>query len=304
MPRRRLTRTARSLTRAQIREGEIQVRWAGVRIRWVACVLALSAITSPAAAYVRSTVDGMPERLLFWPERTIPIELASASSMDVTPLELRGALDRSLATWTHAGGCTDMVLTDVGEALGTTTNLDGGAPDHHNRIVVRESDWPAILGPETIAITTVLSDRSTGAIVDADTDLNGVDAMFSASDPPPADHDDLQNTLTHELGHLLGFGHVGDPEATMFVSAARGETIKRDLAPDDVDAICETYTPGVRPPTTLPPRAPTCAMAPGSRPSPSCIAAALGLLALSRRRLVRARSHRAAHAAGKACGAT
>ena len=50
------------------------------------------------------------------------------------------------------------MLTDVGEAAALTTNLDGGPLDGRNRVVVRESDWPAIVGPETLALTTVLYD--------------------------------------------------------------------------------------------------------------------------------------------------
>lgn len=268
-----------------------------MRIYVAVWILALWAIASPAEAYVRSTVDGVPDRGIFWMDRAISIELASGSSMDVAPTDLRAALDRSLATWSHAGGCTDVVLTDVGDALGTTTNLDGGTPDHHNRIVVRESGWPAIVGPETLALTTVLYDRASGVIVDADTDVNAVTYTLSVGDPPPAAADDVQNTLTHELGHLLGFGHVGDPEATMYVSAALGETIKRDLAPDDVRAICETYPTGAPTPTTLPspPMPPSsCAVSRRGGALATWVAVMVGI-ALVRRRAAHG-AHRAARA--------
>ena len=223
-----------------------------VRSVFVVTLLVSLAIASPASAYVRTTVDGFPDRPIFWMDRAIGVELASGSSMDVSPADLRGALDRSLATWTRVGGCTDVVLTDVGEASGTTTNLDGGPLDHHNRIVVRETDWPSIVAPETLALTTILYDRSSGAILDSDTDVNGVSHAFSTSDPPPSDHDDVQNTLTHEMGHLLGFAHSPVPDATMFAMAAPGETSKRDLAADDLHAVCETYPIGAPTPTTVP----------------------------------------------------
>lgn len=256
------------------------------------------AIVSPARAYVRTTVDGFPDRPIFWMDRAISFELASGSSTDVTPTALRGALDRSLATWTRAGGCTDVVLTDAGDALGTTTNLDGGPRDHHNRIVVREADWPAIIGPETLAITTIVYDRSSGAILDSDTDVNAVMHVLSASDPPPPTADDVQNTLTHELGHALGFGHVTDPDATMFASAVLGETIKRDLAPDDVRAVCETYPTGRPTPTTLPPMpgASRCSVARGSH----FVSAWLALACLALTARAARGSRRAARAVGRA----
>jgi hypothetical protein len=257
------------------------------------------AIASPARAYVRTTVDGVPDRPIFWMDRAISIELASGSSTDVGAVDLRAALDRSLGTWSRAGDCTDIVLTDVGEAMALTTNLDGGALDHHNRVVVRESDWPAIVGPETLALTTVLYDRSSGAILDADTDVNAVAHSFSTSDPPPSDHDDVQNTLTHEMGHLLGFGHVGDPDATMYASALPGETIKRDLAADDLRAVCETYPTGRPTPTTLPTSPPSCAVSRTASATLSTLAAAV-LIALGARR----RARRADRGGGRACAAT
>ena len=278
MPRRRLTRTARTITRDLDRTslersfGDFTPRGAHrslhraiefalnrVRSQLVRHVIAIAlflslAIASPANAYVRTIVDGFPERPIFWMDRTIDVELSTSTLPGgVSDTDLRTALDRSIATWTHAGDCTDIVLTDVGEALGRSTNLDGGALDHHNRIVVRTSDWPAIVAPETLALTTVLYDRSSGSILDADTDLNASQHTFSASEVPPSGDDDLQNTLTHEMGHLLGFAHSPDVTATMYASAQPGETSKRDLAPDDVHAICETYPTGAMTPTTVPP---------------------------------------------------
>jgi len=221
--------------------------------RAASIVILVLAIAAPARAYVRTTVDGSSDRPIFWMDRAIGVELASAASTTIAPTDLRAALDRSLATWTHAGGCTDVVLTDTGEALSTTTNLDGGPIDHHNRVVVRESDWPALVGPETLALTTVVYDRTTGAILDADTDMNATTHTFSVTDPPGPTDDDVQNTLTHEMGHLLGFAHSPDPHATMYATAALAETSKRVLGTDDVNAICDTYPTGAPTPTTWPP---------------------------------------------------
>ena len=221
-----------------------------MRIAGVVASLLVLADARTALAYQRATVDGVPERGLVWSDRAIGLELASSTSTDVASAELRAALARSLATWS-APTCTDIVMTDVGEALGLSTNLVDGSADGRNRVVVRRSGWPAEVGPETLALTTIIYQRDTGRIVDADIDLNASAHSFASSTPAAPDKDDIENTLTHEAGHLLGFAHVTDPEATMFARATLGETLKRDLAPDDVLAICETYPRGLPTPTTL-----------------------------------------------------
>src|SRR5262249_34975870 len=55
---------------------------------------------------------------------------------------------------------------------------------------------------------------------------------------------DLQNTVTHEAGHLLGLGHSTVIGATMQAStSSTPETSKRDLAPDDQKGYCALNLP-------------------------------------------------------------
>ncbi|MET0413258.1 MAG: matrixin family metalloprotease, partial [Polyangiaceae bacterium] len=80
---------------------------------------------------------------------------------------------------------------------------------------------------------------------DADIILNG-EHKFGIFDEDP-EHEtqnvyDLQNVLTHELGHLLGLGEDYEDEyATMYAFSQPGETIKRDLEPVDVDSVVSLY---------------------------------------------------------------
>jgi hypothetical protein len=118
-----------------------------------------------------------------------------------------------------------------------------------------------------VYIDDVKSPRD-GAMVDADIELNGVNFTITADSQPTNLQDAvLQNTLTHELGHLHGLEHPclasGDPmrmdnlgqpvpscsgtanpkitEATMYNFQSPGETKKETLSDDDIQAICEIY---------------------------------------------------------------
>jgi hypothetical protein len=123
--------------------------------------------------------------------------------------------------------------------------------------------------------------KSDGRVVDSDMELNAVHYKWAdvATDGatvgmPGEKVHDLQNTLTHEFGHLIGFDHncydpsAGRPRAndnmgmpvpncndatpamraaTMFNSASPLDIDKRDLTSDDVLAVCEVYPKGQPP---------------------------------------------------------
>lgn len=199
--------------------------------------------TNVAHAYRRRTVDDLPEGApLFWERRTIEFRDEFTTIPNVETGAARLALEASLATWSRAGGCTDIVLTHSGQADASRTNLSGGAPDMENRVVFRTTDWPLRVGPQVLAVTTQVYRRASGEIVDADIDINAVNHPWSALTLPTGTND-IENTLTHEFGHVLGFAHSEVREATMFAEADLDETLKRDLAVDDVDAVCTVYPP-------------------------------------------------------------
>jgi hypothetical protein len=159
---------------------------------------------------------------------------------------VRAAIGRSIATWNAAAeamSCSDFRLFDEGEPTGTRTNLDGGDPDYENRILWRDEGWPEDVSPDTLALTTIVYRSASGQIVDADIDLNGA-FYWTDTDTAGAIDRDVENTMTHELGHLLGLAHVDDAAATMYGMSPRGDTEKRTLDADDIAGLCFIYPLG------------------------------------------------------------
>lgn len=133
------------------------------------------------------------------------------------------------------------------------------------------------LSASAIALTTVTYASDTGRIVDADVELNGWNGNSGAAqdgsagwyytcggsatcaNPPYGQSScnfvDVANTLTHEIGHLVGLDHTciaaypspfdACPSGSVMAPTATfGQTSKRTLSADDVEAICTIYPAG------------------------------------------------------------
>ena len=110
------------------------------------------------------------------------------------------------------------------------------------------ADWgDRMYDPAAFAVTTVWHRKTTGEILDVDIEVNEERGPYGVC-PPEGCRDmrtvDLENVLTHELGHYFGLAHSTEIDATMFASAVAGEVLKRDLHEDDVACACEIYPPG------------------------------------------------------------
>jgi hypothetical protein len=249
----------------------------------VALALGVAAFPLSAAAYVRTTTEtGAAMR---WANPTVPVLVyLGAPPRSVTRDQVVNAVLAAAKTWSSSSlSCTGLSLV-----VSSTEEADGAAADDRiNRITFRREQWRrepcrpdkpedcTVYDRQALAITSVLAVRRTGEIVDSDMELNAVDKVWSdvaATLPGNRSGEvfDLQNTLTHELGHLIGLDHNctdaatrGVPlnhlgqlapacaqasaelqAATMFNQAGSGDIGKRDLSEDDMKAACDVYPTG------------------------------------------------------------
>lgn len=192
-----------------------------------------------------------PEHFLEWRRPCTSISLSvSRPPSTLTEDEVYGVLDRSIATWeavTCGGqpvGFQIAVLAEQSTCVEPLYRDDGG---NVNTIMFID-DWDEReYDSGAFALTTVWHRRSTGEILDADMEINELRGPYVICPPTGCTEDrgvDLENVITHEMGHYLGLSHSTNMDATMFASAVAGETSKRDLDEDDVEGLCAIYPPG------------------------------------------------------------
>ncbi|HLT30658.1 MAG TPA: matrixin family metalloprotease [Myxococcaceae bacterium] len=205
--------------------------------------------------------------------RTLPVQQATGGGADG---EMHAAVSRSLATWNEAfaacGQLTfeeraptgdrrfgyaqdgpnvssvvffDRACRDLGQLEGCTPGEDCDLVhdcwDHDDRF---------------LALTLPTYDCA-GRLLDSDVVVNGADFTLTTVDAPACQPaldvclcpgggtscviTDVENTLTHELGHVVGLDHIQLAGSTMSPWASPGETDKRVLDPGTRAFVCEVY---------------------------------------------------------------
>jgi hypothetical protein len=277
----------------------------------VSCLLA-----APAEAYVRTrSSDGMFD--VIWPDPNVTLTVVTGGPTVVPTQGFIDAATSAAATWSDPA---------LGSSLAFTVTTSADAPtdpafDHVNTIAFRTTSWdPPNYQPGELAVTTVWTVG--GRIVDTDTEINAVetDIMWGLLPDDRAmaaafsSEVDLQNCITHELGHVIGLDHpcylgstppasemtneggpvpsCSDPDlpqsvrnATMYPSAARGSIGERTLSDDEKLALHDLYPAGRTPIVETAPASGGCDLGgAGTRPGGALASALLGAAILSTRR--------------------
>ena len=198
---------------------------------------------------------------LSWTSRCVGFSVARAAGPGVALDAFETTATKAFATWqavTCNGAPVSLAFTDNGVVTCDKVEYNDAKPNAHV-ILFRRDMWPYMSATSTIALTTVTFDRDTGAIVDADMELNAIGNTFTTDDSVV--EADLQSIITHEAGHFIGFSHSAVHSATMFFSYDKGSTSLRHLDADDVAVACLAYPPD---------RAAACDPTPVNGFSPDC----------------------------------
>ncbi len=268
---------------------------------------------------------------LYWDRSCVFITPNSKGSSQIAGTAEFDAIRQATENWnTATSSCSYLKLVYEPPQAGLEVGWDG-----KNTVIFREDKWcaPAHGGepedchdPNITALTTVFHVDTAGAsnegqILDADIEVNGVDFSMAVGCETQCttlgtslDVEDTDNTITHELGHVMGLAHTcwpGDPAeapldntgqkvpecfpvsalpaavraTTMFPFEDPREIIKRTPEADDIAGVCTVYPKAMDPNACTPADPPSggCAV-PGSGNHAGVWLALIGLAAVRRRR--------------------
>jgi hypothetical protein len=235
-----------------------------------AALVLLLGVTDP---YVRSHVSpGNPDsHCLWWQGGNLTYHQAQGGNPDSGGTEF-GAITRSFQSWQAVmNECGNLTITEGARLSDRKIGFDQKNLASNTNIVLFRTRGCTNVAPSadacwkdgdcgnkydcwpyngiTIALTTSTYDTKTGRLYDADVEFNS-SYYFTTVDRPVCAGDvksqtcvayDIQNTMTHEAGHVLGLDHTDFPGSTMNPTAPRGEITKRDLDTGSRSFVCEVY---------------------------------------------------------------
>lgn len=203
-----------------------------------------------AHAYLQFSVTaGGRQTTLTWQRMPVRWFATERGAAGVSAGEFQAALARAFSTW-QAVPTASIAFEFVGFTSAEPFDDDGMS-------VLGFQDEPEM--ERVLGATGFTVDIITGEIVESDVFFNAAFPWSTAAGGDPARFD-LESIAVHEIGHFLGLGHsaLGETEmlpeggrrvlgaaSVMFpIAFGRGNTLLRELQPDDVAGVSDLYPDG------------------------------------------------------------
>lgn len=198
-------------------------------------------------AYTPQYADDARTIPLRWRNKTISISLSNSLSKQAQNIipnsDVKEAVRKSFEVWETVAD----IKFDIKQSDKQTISPAGKSGDGISLITIAQTPENLLLfsgeNSEVAAYTRVFFNRR-GNIFEADIVLNPY-AQFSTDGTIGTF--DLQATLTHEIGHLLGLDHSTVSASTVFAHQGKNGTYSlpnfsyRNLADDDITAVRDLY---------------------------------------------------------------